>query len=285
MRYARHDDHYFSSHDGASWTRLDVQGREDVSIGDLIDAVNSKKCRTTDESVLLPEEVLQCPVVRPSKIVAVGLNYRDHVAELGIEAPPRPNLFAKFPSSLNAPYGDIVMERSLSEQLDYEAELAVVISKRARRIKALDASEYIFGMCISNDISARDLQVEDVQVCRAKSMDSFCPIGPYVTGIEDIADPGRLEIRSWVNGDLRQSSNTGELIFDVARLIEFITQGITLEVGDVILTGTPAGVGFTKTPPQFLRAGDTVRCEVAGLGFIENKVTDAGASPTEGGIA
>ena len=216
-----------------------------------------------------------CPVVRPSKVLGIGLNYMDHIREQGTEVPKRPIVFAKYPNALNGPFDSIVVDPTLTEQADYEAELAVIVGKRCRRVDEANALDYVFGYAVANDVSARDWQKRDSQFSRSKSMDTFCPIGPWITTADEIANPQNLRIRSVVNGEQRQDSSTTEMIFTVSQLIEFLSQTMTLEPGDVILTGTPHGVGFVMDPPQFLKAGDVVRCEVDGLGAIENPVVSS----------
>jgi 5-carboxymethyl-2-hydroxymuconate isomerase len=213
------------------------------------------------------------PIARPGKIIAVGLNYADHIRETGATAPERPILFAKFPSAMVGPYDGIVVDPELTKQGDYEVELGVVIGKDSRRIPAAEALDHVFGYLVANDVSARDWQKLDGQLSRSKSMDTFLPIGPWVTTADEVGDPNDLTIRSTVNGELRQDSTTAEMIFTVAELIEFCSRTMTLEAGDIILTGTPHGVGFAMDPPRFLAPGDVIRCEIEGLGHIENTVT------------
>lgn len=215
---------------------------------------------------------LRCPVVRPSKIVAIGLNYLDHVRETGASVPERPVVFAKFPSALTAPGAAIVVDPGLTEEADYEAELAVVIGRRARRVARADALDHVFGYAVANDVTARDWQRKDGQFDRAKGFDTFLPIGPWITTADEVADPQTLDVRTWVNGELRQDSSTAEMVFGVAELIEFLSRGMTLEPGDVLITGTPHGVGFAMDPPRALAPGDVVRCSVGALGELENPV-------------
>ena len=212
------------------------------------------------------------PIVRPGKIIAIGLNYMDHIRETGATAPERPVVFAKFSSSIIGPSDEVIIDPDLTSQGDYEAELAVVIGRPARRVSETDALQHVFGYLVANDVSARDWQKRDGQLSRSKSMDTFCPLGPWITTSDAIAEPNSLAIRSWVNGEPRQDSSTAEMIFSVRQLISFCSQTMTLEPGDVILTGTPHGVGFSRKPPTFLAEGDVIRCEVEGLGYIENVV-------------
>ncbi|MPZ73743.1 MAG: hypothetical protein GEU74_11015 [Nitriliruptorales bacterium] len=196
----------------------------------------------------------------------------DHIRETGARAPERPVLFAKFPNALNDPYGDVVLDPALTEQGDYEAELAVIIGAHTRRVTVSQALASVYGYAVANDVSARDWQTRDMQLARSKSFDTFCPLGPWITTADEVPDPQELAIRSWVNGEARQDSSTKEMLYGVAELIEFFARGMTLEPGDVILTGTPHGVGFAMDPPRFLAPGDVVRCEVEGLGVIENRM-------------
>ncbi len=213
---------------------------------------------------------LLAPVPNPSKVVAVGLNYMDHCREQG-HAPPRsPVLFAKFPTAIIGPGEAIRWDPSLTSQVDYEVELAVVIGRRARRVSAADAFHYVAGYTICNDVSARDLQFGDGQWVRAKSLDTFCPLGPYLVTRDEIAEPQNLRLRTVVNGEVRQDSSTAEMIFGVAELIEFISRAFTLLPGDVIITGTPHGVGVFRDPPAFLHDGDVVTVEIEGLGQLSN---------------
>ena len=201
------------------------------------------------------------PPTQPSKIVAVGRNYADHAKELGNEAPPEPIIFLKPPSALLAPGGTIVRPPQ-SQRVDFEGELAIVIGRRAKNVARAAWRDYVLGFTCANDVTARDLQKKDVQFTRGKGFDTFCPIGAH---IETDIDPSSLAVVTRVNGDVRQNGNTQQMIFDCAFMIEFITAVMTLEPGDVILTGTPAGVGP-------LAAGDTVEVEIEGIGVLRNTV-------------
>jgi 2-keto-4-pentenoate hydratase/2-oxohepta-3-ene-1,7-dioic acid hydratase in catechol pathway len=215
------------------------------------------------------------PIERPGKIVCVGMNYRDHAAESGLEVPSRPVLFAKWPNGLIGPGEPIVLPAGC-DQVDYEAELGVVIGARARRLAPAQALEAIAGYVCVNDVSARDLQFEDGQWTRAKSLDTFCPVGPRLVGTDEVPDPQRLRIRCLVNGEALQDSSTEHMVFSVAELVAFISETITLEPGDLIATGTPAGVGFTRKPPIFLRPGDEVTVDIEGIGVLTNPVAREG---------
>lgn len=217
------------------------------------------------------------PIDRPSKIVCVGMNYRDHAAEAGLDVPEAPVLFAMWPNALIGPSEAIVLPRGAASQVDYEAELGVVIGRRTHAISVADALDAVAGYVCLNDVSARDLQFLDGQWTRAKSLDTFCPVGPRLVPREEVPDPQRLRIRCLVNGVPLQDSSTEEMVFSVAELIAFASEAITLEPGDLIATGTPAGVGFTREPPVFLRPGDEVTVEIEGIGVLTNPVTAADA--------
>ena len=212
--------------------------------------------------------------LRPGKIVCVGLNYRDHAEESGQPVPTSPVLFAKLPSSVIGHLDDIVLPK-ISDEVDYEAELAVVIGRRTQKVEVAEAIDHVLGYTCLNDVSARDLQLADGQWVRAKSLDTFCPIGPHIVTADEIPDPQALAIRCVVNGEVVQDSSTKEMVFGVAELVSFISQAITLEPGDVISTGTPPGVGFARTPPVFLQPGDRVRVEIDGVGVLENGVVSS----------
>ena len=215
---------------------------------------------------------LLAPVARPGKILCMGLNYADHVLEAKLEPPEHQVWFSKAVTSVNAPFDPI--ERPLvSSMLDYEAELVFVIGKRCRHVSPEHAGKAIFGYCVGNDVSVRDWQRRTGQWMMGKTFDTHAPFGPCIVTSDEI-DPGKLGIRSFVNGEKRQDSNTRHLIFDCAAQIAHLSQAMTLEPGDVIFTGTPGGVGALMKPPHFLKAGDRVRVEIDGIGFIENEVVD-----------
>lgn len=210
------------------------------------------------------------PILAPSKIIAIGLNYRDHCEEQNVQPPERPTVFAKFPSALLRPGGVIQWSRQLTQQVDYEAELAVIIGRVAKNVKASEAYYYVFGYTAANDVSARDLQRADKQWVRGKSLDTFCPLGPWVVTQDEIGDPMNLAVRCLVNGEVRQDGTTANMIFDVPYLIEFLSQAFTLLPGDIILTGTPAGVGIFRDPPRLLQDGDSVTVEIEHIGRLTN---------------
>ena len=217
---------------------------------------------------------LLAPIARPGKIICVGLNYHDHCREQSIEPPAYPMLFSKFANAVNDP-GASVTRPAATEKLDLECELAIVIGRRATAIGREEAAEVIFGYTILNDVTMRDLQREDRQWLRAKGSDGFAPMGPCVVTADELGDPAALRVRSFVNGEAWQDSTTAEMVFDVPTIVAFASRTITLEPGDVIATGTPAGVGHYQSPPRYLAAGDLMRCEIEGIGAIENEIVDA----------
>lgn len=224
-------------------------------------------------AIPLGQVKLDAPVPRPSKVLAIGLNYADHVAESGLETPKHQLWFSKLVNSVSGPSDDIEIPVT-SSQIDYEVELVAVIGRQGRHISVEDAHRYVFGYCVGNDVSARDWQMRTPQWILGKSFDTHGPYGPYITTAEDLGDPHSLGIRSYVNGELRQNSNTKHLIFNVWDQIAHLSQVMTLEPGDLIFTGTPGGVGVARTPPVFLKPGDVVRCEIDHLGAIENCCVD-----------
>ncbi len=214
-----------------------------------------------EQSWPLSELTLLAPVPAPRAIYGIGLNYAKHARETGAEGPERPIVFTKVPGSV-APPGGPIRCPEVVRRLDYEGELVIAIGAGGR----------IGGYCIGDDVSARDLQRREPQWTRAKGADTFCPYGPWITTADEIPDPQRLGLRTWVNGELRQDASTADMIFGCRQLVEFIAQTCTLAPGDLILTGTPSGVGMALDPPQFLRSGDVVRIEIERLGAIEHAV-------------
>ena len=214
---------------------------------------------------------VQLSIERPQKIICVGLNYRDHAEETGAELPKAPLLFAKWGNTLIG-HGDPIVLPAESKEVDYEAELGVVIGTTARRVSERDALQHVEGYLCVNDVSARDLQFGDGQWTRGKSPDTFCPVGPRLVPREEIDDPQALGIRCVVNGRTMQDSSTAQMIFSVAEIIAYTSQVITLEPGDLIATGTPAGVGVFQDPKVLLQDGDEVSVEIDGLGTLTNPV-------------
>jgi 2-keto-4-pentenoate hydratase/2-oxohepta-3-ene-1,7-dioic acid hydratase in catechol pathway len=214
---------------------------------------------------------LLAPVPRPGKIICIGLNYRDHAAESNMPIPESPVIFSKFGTSVAGPNQPVLLPPA-STQVDYEAEMAVVIGRRARHVARERAYDYVLGYMNFNDVSARDFQFADKQWTRGKACDTFAPMGEYIATTDEIPDPHRLSIKLRLNGRTMQDSNTNQLIFGVPELIEFLSASITLEPGDVIATGTPPGVGFARTPPVFIKEGDVMEVEIEGLGILRNPV-------------
>src|SRR6202171_3164504 len=226
----------------------------------------------SSESVLpLASVTLMAPVPRPPKLICVGLNYRDHAVESKMEIPTVPTIFNKFPSVVIGPDEPIVLPKN-STRPDYEAEMAFVIGKGGRHIPAEKWQEHVFGYTIVNDVSARDFQMATSQWLMGKTFDTFAPMGPYLVSADEIADPHALDISIRINGEVLQNSNTRELIFKIPDLIAYLSSVVTLEPGDVVSTGTPAGVGFARTPPRYLKAGDEMVVRVEGIGELRNPV-------------
>jgi len=211
------------------------------------------------------------PLPLPGKVIAIGLNYKDHAAEAGVPLPESPVLFTKFTTSLIPSGAEIVLPKGVT-QLDWEAEFAVVIGKRASRVSEADAMSYVSGYTCMNDVTDREAQSKDGQWVRSKSYDTFGPIGPVVIPASDIPDPHNLKIEARLNGETVQSSNTKNLIFNVPFLISYISQTITLEPGDVITTGTPHGIGGARKPPIFMKPGDVIEIEIEKIGILRNTV-------------
>jgi 2-keto-4-pentenoate hydratase/2-oxohepta-3-ene-1,7-dioic acid hydratase in catechol pathway len=219
------------------------------------------------------------PIPDPQKFICVGLNYRDHAAEAGAEIPESPVLFAKFANSLIGAADPIVLPR-ISEQIDYEGELGVVIGSRAKDLTVEEALSAVAGYTVINDVSARDLQLRTSQWLPGKALDSFAPCGPCLVTADDLPDPQALAIETRLNGEVVQSASCGEMLFTVAEIVAFTSSILTLEPGDLIATGTPAGVGFMRQPPLFLRDGDTVEVQIAGVGALRNPVAGGRGAPS-----
>jgi acylpyruvate hydrolase len=220
------------------------------------------------------EVALKAPVPRPGKLILLGLNYRDHAEETGQQIPEVPTLFAKYNNSVVGPGAAIIIPRP-TEQIDYEAEFAFVIGRRGHRVPRERALDYVAGYTIINDVSARDYQFVTSQWLVGKTFDTHCPMGPALVLKDEIPDPHALDLSLSIAGEVLQRSNTRQLIFKIPETVEYLSQVMTLDPGDVISTGTPAGVGFTRKPPRWLRPGETVRVEIAGLGALENPVIKA----------
>ena len=247
-----------------------------VPMIDLLTAgtMNERAQKALTGGAVIPasDATIEAPVPRPPKVLAIGLNYRDHAEESGQPIPQRPVVFAKMPTCITGPGQPIRIPR-VSRAVDWEAELCFVVGKNARYVKAVDATGYIAGYCIGNDVSVRDWQFHSPTWMMGKSFDTHGPIGPWLVTPDEV-DVGNLDVRLWVNDEPKQESNTNQLIFGISEIIEYLSAGFTLEPGDVVFTGTPAGVGGARKPPQFLKPGDTVRVEIDGLGVLENPVIE-----------
>ncbi len=242
-------------------------------VGELLTGGHTLSADDAGELIDPDTALPRAPIARPGKIICVGLNYHDHCREQGTDPPAYPMLFAKFANAINHP-GEPVVRPRATEKLDLECELAVVIGRRASRVARDAAMDAVFGYTVLNDVTMRDLQREDRQWLRAKGADGFAPIGPVVVTVDELGDAAGLWMRSSVNGETWQDSSTAEMIFDVPTLVAFASRTITLEPGDLIATGTPAGVGHFADPPRYLAAGDVMRVEIEGIGAVQNPVTD-----------
>jgi len=236
-------------------------------------ALEEARARASEATERLPLSVvtLQAPLRRPPKFLAIGFNYADHVAEAGIEPPPFPVYFNKQSTCVAGPFDPIHLPR-VSPLLDYEGELGLVIGRRCRHVPRERAAEVIAGYVVVNDVSVRDWQLRTPTMTMGKSFDTHGPIGPWLVTADEVGDPHTLGLRTWVNGELRQDSNTRHLIFDCFEQVAHLSTAFTLEPGDIVATGTPGGVGGAMNPPRFLAAGDVVRIEIEKLGAIENRV-------------
>ena len=252
--------------------RLSTHPRTMIELIERWDDVAGEVRAIGDRDHALADVRLHAPIPRPGKIYALGLNYRQHVAEMGRELPAHQTWFTKPGTAVNGPY-DPVQRPKVSEQLDYEVELVVVIGKRCRHVPAEKAQEVIFGYCVGNDVSVRDWQTRTQQFVIGKSFDTHAPFGPWIE-TSDGVDAGDLDLRLLVNGEERQHSNTRDMIFDCAAQVADLSTAMTLEPGDVIFTGTPSGVAAGMRPPRWLQAGDRVRAEISGIGHIEALVVD-----------
>jgi 2-keto-4-pentenoate hydratase/2-oxohepta-3-ene-1,7-dioic acid hydratase in catechol pathway len=242
--------------------------RGDSAVDELRERAANADVRATGAP--LSELTLLAPIPRPGKVVAVGRNYREHAAEQGVEPPGAPLLFAKWPTAVIGHRAEIRWSPELTEQVDWEAELGVVIGRRARRVGVEEALDAVLGYTCLNDVSARDLQFGDGQWTRGKSLDTFCPIGPVVVTRDELVHPEDLDIRCLVNGEEVQHARTSAMYFGVAEIVSYCSQAFSLEPGDVIATGTPSGVGTFRTPPRYLGDGDEVVVEIEGIGRLEN---------------
>ena len=267
----------FQHIEGAYRDALDVYRRGSDWIRNVTARIENNpvlagELRATGALTRLSTVKLNPPVIAPGKILAVGLNYAAHAQEGDAKQPEFPLIFSKCVTALIGP-GDEIKLPAISDMIDYEAELAVIIGREAKSVSADHAMEYVAGYTIMNDVTARDLQRRERQWVRAKGLDTFAPCGPWLVTTDEITDPHSLEIELTVNGEVRQRSNTGDLIFKIPQLIEFISQDLTLKPGDIISTGTPSGVGVYMNPPVFLKDGDVVEISIDGVGVLWNRVS------------
>ena len=254
--------------EGGPGTMQDLIAAGPAVLAALRDSIASASVETRGHP--LADADLLAPVPRPGKVVAIGRNYREHAAEEGVEPPPAPLIFAKWPSSVVGPGAEVRWDPDLSGKVDYEAELAVVIGRTARRVPVETALDHVLGYTCLNDVSARDVQFGDGQWVRGKSLDTFCPMGPALVTADEIADPQDLAITCTVGDERVQEARTSAMYFGVAEIISYCSMSFTLEPGDVIATGTPAGVGVFRDPPRFLGDGDLVAVEIERIGRLEN---------------
>jgi acylpyruvate hydrolase len=227
----------------------------------------------TQSAVKLTDVTLYAPIPNAGKILCVGLNYMDHAKEMNFAIPDHPVLFAKFNNALNG-HGRPILDDGTSEAIDYEAEMAFVIGQRAYKVSEETALDYVAGYITANDVTARDIQNADSQWVRGKSLDSFCPLGPWLITKDEVPDPHNLAICCRVNGVTLQESNTNQLIFKIPFLVSFLSQGLTLEPGDIVLTGTPSGIGYARNPRVLLQPGDVVEIEIEKVGLLKNTVEE-----------
>jgi 2-keto-4-pentenoate hydratase/2-oxohepta-3-ene-1,7-dioic acid hydratase in catechol pathway len=256
--------------DGSVWSLV----RSSVEAAQRADEKTVEQWKKHGKVLALEDAKVCAPVPRPGKIICVGLNYRDHASESNMKVPEFPVTFSKFATCITGPEDPVVLPKG-STQVDYEAELAVVIGRVTKDVPRAKAVGQILGYCCFNDVSARDFQFTDGQWQRGKSCDTFAPMGPYVATTDEIQNPQNLGIKLRLNGETMQSARTEEMIFGIPHLIEFLSAVITLEPGDVIATGTPPGVGFARKPPVFVKAGDRMEVEIDGLGVLGNPVAAA----------
>lgn len=249
----------------------------------------ARRVESAPDSCRVPEAKIHllAPIPRPRKnVICLGLNYADHAQESyaaqgkKVEIPQHPVVFTKAVTSVTGPFDDIPLDPHITTQLDWEVELAVVIGRGGRHIEEHNALDYVFGYTVINDVSARDIQFRHKQYFLGKSLDGACPMGPCIVTADEIPNPQSLSLRTWVNGVLKQSSTTQAQIFSVAQIISLLSRSLTLEPGDIIATGTPSGVGFARTPPEFLSSGDSVECEIEAIGRLRNRIALVQYPPT-----
>lgn len=253
------------SGDLKSFIELDIQSRDKV----IANALQTKL------QAIPPMSEFDAPIRNPGKLIAIGLNYIDHAAESKMTLPENPLVFTKFNSSITGPIDPIKIPTDLTKEVDYEVEFGVIIGKIAKNVLLDEALNHVFGYTVINDVSARDLQFADKQWVRGKSLDTFCPMGPVIVTADEIKDPQNVEVGCEVNGQILQRANTRDMIFSVAVLISELSKSFTLNPGDIIATGTPSGVGFSRVPPIYLTPGDSMRTWVEGIGELNNLIEKA----------
>lgn len=263
LRYAIDGETYVGLLNDAEILRLGLRDMTELMPAEAVFAETGLLDKLADARVL--------PPLQPGKILAIGRNYAEHARELGNEAPSEPLVFAVMPSAVIGDGDVIEWETAMTAQVDWEGELAVIIGKTARKVSEAEALECVFGYTIANDVSARDLQTRDKQWTRAKGLDTFCPLGPVVVTADEIPDPQNLRIVTEVDGVEKQNGSTADMIFSVRYLIAHLSRAFTLNPGDIILTGTPAGVGKAQNPPQFLGDGSVVSVAIPGIGKLTNR--------------
>jgi acylpyruvate hydrolase len=259
----------------AGWSARAITALDTEALGHLAQTVRDRASELADQGALLAADdvALGPPVPEPQKIICLGLNYGDHAREAGLTPPSVPMFFAKYANSLIGPF-DAIVPPPTTDQVDYEAELAVVIGRKGRHVSADDALQHVFGVMAFNDVSARDLQLANNLWTGGKAIDTFGPCGPALVTLDEVGDIGALGVRTRVNGETVQNGNTADMIFGVAKTIAFLSSIMTLEPGDIIATGTPAGVGNARDPKLFLSTGDVVEVEIDGIGLLKNPVAD-----------
>jgi 2-keto-4-pentenoate hydratase/2-oxohepta-3-ene-1,7-dioic acid hydratase in catechol pathway len=239
--------------------------------GDMMEFImDAPEYSPVGSSIPLNEVSFAPPVTQPPKIMAIGLNYSEHIKEGHAKAPENPVVFSKLLNSLTGHKAQITWNPALTNEVDFEAELAVIIGKKSQGGQEEDIMDLVFGYTCGNDVSARNLQFGDRQWVRGKSLDTFCPLGPWIVTRDEIPDPNSLEIKSWLNGELMQSSNTSQMIFNIPSLLKFLSKSFTLTPGDVIMTGTPDGVGAFRDPPIYMKEGDEIIIDIEAIGKLEN---------------
>ncbi|MFX1266065.1 MAG: fumarylacetoacetate hydrolase family protein [Promethearchaeota archaeon] len=241
------------------------------TVKQLLDTYSQTPPEKRPELVPKDELSLVAPIPRPGKIIGLGLNYRNHAEETGESVPEFPPIFAKFPSSVTNPDDDIPIPR-VTRRLDWEVELGVVIGRTCKEVSVNEALAYVAGYTIINDVSARDLQKDDGQWIRGKSLDGLCPMGPCIVTTDELGDASNLKLQTRINGVLKQDSSTSYLLHNVPQVVSYLSQSFTLEPGDVITTGTPSGVGFVRDPPEYLQDGDEMELYIEGIGYLRNTI-------------